>query len=224
MRPLVILRPEPGAYASARAASALGLAPLTIPLFSLQPVAWAAPDSGGFDGLLLTSANAVRHGGPELNALRGLPAYAVGAATAAEARDAGFTLAATGEAGVDDLLRGIEPGLKLLHLCGEHHREPEAARQSIVHLPVYRAGEQRDVAGLERIEGAVVAVHSPRAAARLAELAAAAPVDISATAIAAISADAALAAGSGWQCVEIAESPSDPALLALAARLCQNPA
>jgi len=31
------------------------------------------------------------------------------------------------------------------------------------------------------------------------------------------------AAGSGWQCVEVADVPSDDALLALAARLCNKP-
>lgn len=222
MRPLVILRPEPGASASARAAKALGLEPIVLPLFKIEPVAWSAPDPAEYDGLLLTSANAIRNGGSELVELRGLPVHAVGEASAAAARDAGFTLAAIGEGGVDALLQQLDPQLRLLHLCGEQHRQPAAPRQSIIHLPVYRAAEH-EVAGIERIAGAVVAAHSPRAAARIAELAASSRVDISATAVAAISAEAALAAGSGWQSVAIADEPGDSALLALAARLCQNP-
>ena len=44
------------------------------------------------------------------------------------------------------------------------------------------------------------------------------------SAIAAISPDAARAAGAGWERVEVADAPNDAALLALAARLCNNPA
>ena len=51
-----------------------------------------------------------------LQELRGLKVYAVGEATADAARDAGFDIAATGDAGVDRLLGSIEPDLKLLHL------------------------------------------------------------------------------------------------------------
>lgn len=222
MRPLVILRPEPGASASARAAKALGLEPIVLPLFKIEPVAWSAPDPAEFDGLLLTSASAVRNGGTELEKLRGLAVHAVGDATAAEALEAGFALATIGEGGVDELLHQLDPGLRLLHLCGEQHRQPAAPRQAILHLPAYRAAELTDVAGLECIAGAVVTAHSPRAAARIAQLAAAA-VDISGTSLAAISAEAALAAGSGWQSVAIADEPRDSALLALGARLCQNP-
>lgn len=224
MRRLVVLRPEPAASATAAAAGKLGLDTLVLPLFAVEPVAWQAPDPRGFDALLLTSANAIRHGGSELAKLRGLPAYAVGEATAAQAREAGFTVAAAGASGVDALLEPIEPALRLLHLCGEHRRQPAAVRQAITPLPVYRSAALAQVPGLERIAGAVVAVHSPRAGARLAELAAARGIDISKTAIAAISGETARAAGSGWQAVESAEAPSESCLLALAARLCNKPA
>lgn len=222
MTPLVILRPEPGASASAVAARRLGLEPVQLPLFEIEPVAWAAPDPTRSDALLLTSANAIRHGGPELGKLRGLPVYAVGKATAAAARAAGFTIALAGDSGVDELLGRIEAELRLLHLCGEQYREPAGAGQQIAHLPAYRAAAVPSPAGLERIEGAVAAVHSPRAGARLAELAAGRGLDVSRTVIAAISAEAALATGAGWQAVEVAAEPRDSALLALAARLCQN--
>lgn len=223
MRPLVILRPEPGASASARAAEALGLEPIVLPLFVIEPVAWSAPDPAEFDGLLLTSASAIRNGGAELEKLRGLAVHAVGETTAAAASEAGFALATIGDGGVEELLQRLDPGLRLLHLCGEQHRQPAAPRQAIVHVPAYRAAELADVAGLGRIAGAVVAAHSPRAAARVAQLAAASAIDISGASLAAISAEAALAAGSGWQSVVIADEPRDSALLALAARLCQNP-
>ena len=224
MRPLVILRPQPGASATAAAARELGLEPVFVPLFSVEPVSWEAPHPAGFDVLLLTSANAVRHGGLELGKLRGLPVYAVGEATAAEARDAGFSVAAIGEGGIDELLQRIDPGLRLLHVGGEHRREPTAPRQSITHVPVYRSADLPMVDGIARISGAVVAVHSPRAAARLSELAAREGIDIGRTAVAAISAESARDAGGGWQEVAVADRPADPALLALAAALCKKPA
>ncbi|MFP5330436.1 MAG: hypothetical protein ACLGHC_09935, partial [Alphaproteobacteria bacterium] len=101
---------------------------------------------------------------------------------------------------------------------------PAKARQPIVSLPVYRSAALAEIEGLERIRGAVVAIHSPRAGARLAELSARQAINISGTAIAAISAEAARAAGSGWETVEAAQAPSDSCLLALAARLCNKPA
>ena len=48
---------------------------------------------------MLTSANAIRHGGAGLERLRSLPVHAVGEATAAAAREAGFAVAGIGEGG-----------------------------------------------------------------------------------------------------------------------------
>jgi uroporphyrinogen-III synthase len=36
-----------------------------MPLFAIVPLDWTAPDPAQFDGLVLTSANAVRHAGEE---------------------------------------------------------------------------------------------------------------------------------------------------------------
>jgi len=222
MRRLVILRPEPGASATAARARAMGLEPMVIPLFEVEPVAWEAPDAGSFDALLLTSANAVRHAGEALQRLRQLPVYAVGEATAAAAREAGFDIASTGDAGVERLLESIESDVRLLHLCGEHRTEPHA-KQAITAIPVYRATELPLPDDFRRIEGQVAAVHSPRAGRRLAELANAASIDRSTVRIAAISEAAASAAGPGWGRCEAADAPDEAALLALAARLCDNP-
>jgi len=219
MRRVLVLRPEPGASATVEKARRKGLDAIAIPLFEIEPVAWQAPDPGGFDALLLTSANAVRMGGDELMKLRGLPVHAVGEATAEAARGAGFDIAAVGDGGVDRLLDSLDPDLRLLHLCGEDRRDPLKAPQSIAPVTVYRAMaiDRPDMSGAI---GAVALVHSPRAARRLAEL-----VDgRGSIAIAAISPAAAEAAGSGWQQVQSADAPNDEALLALAARLCNKPA
>ena len=72
MRRVLVLRPEPGASATVERARERGLDAVAIPLFEIEPLAWEAPEAGSFDGLLLTSANAVRHGGEGLASLRGL--------------------------------------------------------------------------------------------------------------------------------------------------------
>ena len=217
MRRLLILRPEPGASETVARARSRGLTAISIPLFEIERVNWRAPDPGEYDGLLLTSANAVRHAGDQLRNLGILKVYAVGTATADAARQSGLDVAAVGEAGVEKLLASIDGDLRLLHLCGED-RTIVHARQRITPVVVYRA-RQTGAPGLDRVTGGVALVHSPRAGRRLAELVEhRAPV-----AIAAISAAAAEAAGTGWEVVEIAERPTDDALLALAARLCDKP-
>jgi len=218
MRRLVVLRPEPGGSATAERARERGLQPVLVPLFELEPVSWKAPELSRFDRLLLTSANAVRHGGDQLLQMRGLPVYAVGEATAGAARDAGFEIARIGDDGVDRLLGSIEPSARLLHLCGEDRRLPAHSRHEITPLVVYRA-KPIETPDLGAAKESVALIHSPRAGRRFAELV----EDRASIMIAAISAAAADALGGGWGAIEIAESPNDDALLALAARLCNKP-
>ena len=220
MRRLFLLRPEPGASASAARARELGLEAVKLPLFRISSADWEAPDPAGFDALLLTSANAVRCAGEQLGTLRGLPAFAVGEATASAARDAGFDIAGTGDSDVERLLASIEPGLKLLHLCGEHRRTVDQAPQRITPLVVYRAESRPRPEGLEELNGQVAALHSPRAARRLSELVE--PQARASVRIAAISQAAAADAGRGWGRVEVAKGPNDQALLALARSLCED--
>lgn len=217
MKRVLVLRPEPGASATVERARARGLEAIALPLFEIEAVEWTAPEASGFDGLLLTSANALRCGGEKLAGLRGLPVYAVGAATAEAARDAGFDVASTGDAGVDRLLGSIDPDLKLLHLAGEDRKAPKDARQEIVPVTVYRS-RPTDSVDLRAARDCVAMIHSPRAARRLAELIG----DKGSIAIAAISREAADAAGSGWAAVEAADACTDEALLVLTERLCNK--
>jgi uroporphyrinogen-III synthase len=216
MRKLLLLRPEPGLSASAERARAIGLDVATCPLFCVEPVEWLAPEPTDYDALLLTSANAVRYGGAGLAKLRALPAHAVGGATAAAAREAGFHVETIGIGGVADLLASLPASVNLLHLAGEDRRDA-AGRQLIDTRIVYRSAPI-EMPGLPPLDGLIVAVHSPRAGARLDELADC-RVD---TAIAAISTAAAEACGRGWERIEVAERPDDPSLLALAAMLCHT--
>lgn len=212
MRPLVLLRPEPGGSVSAARARAMGLEVRQWPLFEARPLDWTAPDAREFDGLLLTSANAVRLAGPQLSELADLPVHAVGAATAEAAREAGLRILATGDGGLAGMRLPSEA--RLLHLAGRDHRHAGVAQT----IAVYEAAAVNWDEGFPSLAGTVVAVHSPRAGARLAELASDKPQ----AAIAAISPAAAAACGGGWQQVEAAASPDDAALLALAARLCKD--
>jgi uroporphyrinogen-III synthase len=218
MRRVLVLRPEPGASATVGQARGLGLEVVSAPLFEVEPIGWEAPDPAAFDGLLLTSANAVRHAGEQLQLLHGLPVYAVGEATAEAALHAGFEVIVTGDKGVDGLLGSIRPDVSLLHLSGADRREPQGAPQHISRILVYRS-KAIDDPDLSGAAYAVALIHSPRAGRRFAELVA----DRGSIAIVAISRAAAQAVGQGWEAVTIADQPTDEALLALAAALCNKP-
>lgn len=192
----------------------MGIDARAVPLFEIAPLPWQAPDSAEFDAIVMTSANAALHGGEELERLKSLPVRAVGAATAAAARAAGFAVASIGEGGSENM--GLPTGERLLHLAGRDHRRIAAATT----IPVYEARPIERPPGLDGFGECVVAVYSSRAGQRLAELV----TDRSRITIAAISPAAAEASGTGWKGVHAAPQPSDAALLALAARLCDSPA
>ncbi|HEY0085111.1 MAG TPA: uroporphyrinogen-III synthase [Allosphingosinicella sp.] len=220
MSKLLILRPQPGADETAARAQALGLEPVVAPLFAIQALAWELP-AERFDALLLTSANGARFGlRPEL---ADLPCYAVGEATAEAAKEAGATHVITGPsdgAAAVDLM--AQAGVKqALHLCGRDHVALAHSQVRITKRVVYAAEPVSDLPGeaaaaLEA--GALVLLHSPRAAALFASLV----PQRSAIRIIAISTAAADAAGSGWAAVHLAERPRDDALLELAVRLCKT--
>ncbi len=215
MRPLVVLRPEPGAGATLAAARALGLDAVAAPLFDIRALDWSLPGDPP-DAVLMTSAAAARLGGAGLAALIALPLYAVGAATAAAARGAGFTRIVAGAGDADAIVaRARSDGIgTLLHLAGREHRVP-AETITIVRRIVYAA----DAVALPDLPAdPVVLLHSPRAAALFASLV----PDRRAIAIAAISAATLAAAGPGWRATAVAERPADPALLAVAAKLCDQ--
>ncbi|SFP86391.1 uroporphyrinogen-III synthase [Sphingomonas rubra] len=211
-RSVAILRPEPGNARTATRVEAAGLAAIRLPLFAVAPLAWTPPETTAYDALLATSANAFRHGGDGLAALRRLPVLAVGAATAAAACAAGFAVEATGDADAASLAARAG-SRRLLHLTGRDHH-PVGADV----LAVY-AAEPLPVApaAVDALAGAVALLHSPRAARRLAALVA--PSRRTAIAIAALSPAVAEAAGGGWRRVAAAPHPRDEALVALAVDL-----
>lgn len=212
---VLVLRPEPGAGETAARARAMGLEPIVAPLFTIRPRAWTPPDPGRFDAVLLTSPNAPRQGGGGMTPFLGLPCYAVGERTAKEARAAGFTDVRTGCSDGAALLALAERdgARSLLHLCGQDHVDLDR----VTSLPVYAAESSGSLP--PDLTETVVLIHSPRAGARFAVLTGKRREAIR---IAAISAEAAAAAGSGWRSVAIAAAPRDQALLELAVKLCQT--
>lgn len=224
MNPLLVLRPEPGAAATTTRAIAAGWQVIAAPIFTVAPLDWDAPDPAAHDALMLTSMQAVRHAGPQLESYRALPAYAVGEATGAAAIQAGFADVRIGAADAALLVAMmVRDGVtRPLHLAGREHRLLDAAPIPIERRIVYGADPVDALPAAARAaldRRAIALLHSPRAGAVLAGLLEQAGIDSATVRIAAISA----AAASGpWTIVEVAENPTDSALLAAAARLCDK--
>lgn len=216
-RPVLVLRPQPGADATATRARARGLEPIVAPLFRIAPLSWRMP-SEPVEALLVTSANAARTMGAEPD--RRMRVYAVGKATADALAEQGFADVVVGDNGVELVLAMAESaGVgSLLHLAGRDRTPFEAAGMKVQTRVVYAAEAQEPAAaffdGLSR--GAVALLHSARAARRFRELGG------TGHRIAALSPAVMRAAGPGWQAAATASAPTDDALLAAAARLCQG--
>lgn len=223
MKRVLILRPEPAAGRTAARAAALGMDARVHPLFAPQPIDWASPVPEDFDALLLTSANGVAFAGPSLLHYRGLLAYAVGATTAQALAEAGFSTIVAGDGdGSAIAARIIGDGhVRVLHLAGTTVAPMETGALDITRIAVYgMTGLPPDPALLEdAVPGAILLVHSPRAAARLAE-----QIGLEGRKslhIVAISATTLAACGNGWASGQFAHVPRDDEMLALALRLCE---
>lgn len=128
-------RPEPGAARTGARLAALGHVPLVAPVLVVRPTGAPLPH-GSFDGLILTSANALDAvlATTAADALRGIPVFAVGPRTAAlaEAR-LGAVAIGTGDAAALAVLvrRSLAPGARLLHVAGaERKAEPVATLET----------------------------------------------------------------------------------------------
>jgi uroporphyrinogen-III synthase len=216
--PVLVLRPEPAAGRTAVRLAERGLTAIRYPLFVLQALAWTPPAAEDFDAILLTSANALRLGGPELAHFHGLPAYAVGLATAKAATDAGFKRVTTGGGDAASTVPMIvaDGRARVLHVCGEDVRPYDRLDLTVTQVRVYRSVEAGDTEGLAAVlpfDGPVAAViHSPRAGLRLSALVAGS--DRARIAVVAISSAALDACGTGWRTTAIAASPDETHMLA----------
>lgn len=226
---VLVTRPEPAASATAAALAGHGHQALLAPLLATAPRLWVAPATAP-QALLVTSANAVRHGGEGLLAYRSFPVFAVGPATAAALRAAGFGDVRDGGGDVAAALAAAHgAGVSaLLHLAGaDRTRTRLPAGMTVEVRTVYAARRARalpDTARAALAAGAidVVLLYSVRSAQAFAALAERAGVARGALHVAALSAKVAAAAGDGWQQVSIAATPNEAALFAAAGLVCDK--
>lgn len=223
-RPAIVLRPEPGLAETLARLRERGIEGVGAPLFTIEPVAWTAPDPAQFDAILVGSANVFRHGGEGLKRLAGLPVHAVGPRTAQAARDAGFTVADIAGGELQPLVSRMAAPQRLLRLAGEKRvalSPPVGVEvtERVVYraVPLPLAGE---VAARLAV-GAVILLHSGEAARHFAKECKRLAIDRSRLSLAALAPRIAAAAGDGWQSVEWAEQPAELALLALSVQMCR---
>ena len=212
-RRIAVLRPEPGNRVTASAIEACGYSAIRMPLFEVRALAWDAPEADAFDALILTSANAIRHGGPALSTLLRLPVYAVGPATAEAARQAGFDVVCVGTEGAEALVAAAKAtGIRCaLHLAGrERTLKPGGIVARVI--TIY-ASEPEAPQDLAQLTGSVALVQSARAGARLGHLVDTAGIARGSVVVVAVSARAAEAAGQGWERVVVPDDLRSEALI-----------
>jgi uroporphyrinogen-III synthase len=208
---ILVTRPLPGGDATARRLRALGHRVTLAPLMATEAVAWSPPATPP-SAIMLTSGFAARLS--DASAFHTLPTFAVGAATARAAHDAGFTDVRDGGGTAQALLdRAAAAGFgDILHLAGaDRVAVTLPAGLRVTTCIVYRAR-------LLPLDAAPVAdwvlLYSPRAAAHFAAEVDRTGQTRAGIAIAAISAAALAAAGPGWRAARAAAHPDEDALLA----------
>ena len=215
---LLVIRPQPGADATAHRLRAAGHEATILPLFVIEHLAMERVSADGYDALLLTSGNAVRAAADFLTRDHGLPVYAVGSATAAALHKLSVPVAKTGSEGVESLVRGAasDGHHRLLWLAGEDHTAiPSVAGASIDVEIVYRSaavGISDDFAR-QVTESDAVILHSPRAAAYFAMLCDDLKLPREEITLATFSSAIGRSAGDNWASMIIADAPNDGALL-----------
>jgi uroporphyrinogen-III synthase len=231
---VLVTRPEPDGERTAERLRARGCEVILSPLLRVEPV--SAELGGAWDALALTSVNAVRaiskHSA--LPGLRATPLYAVGARTAEAARAQGFAnvISADGNAGVlaGVMVTQLRPGARVLYLAGEDRAGDlagalTAAGIKVTTCVVYRAvaarqfsSEARGALSAGTLDGAL---HFSRRTAE-AYLACAGAGGLTAEALAPVqyclSAQVAEPLAAAGACsIQVAERPTEAALIALVA-------
>ncbi|MFU7529413.1 uroporphyrinogen-III synthase [Qipengyuania sp. ASV99] len=220
---VLIVRPEPGLSASLAAANALGLNAVGYPMFEIRAAAWHCPDPAEIDALIIGSANAIRHGGAGLDLLKGKPVYAVGESTADAARAVGFTVAATGSGGLQNVLDAVPVPLRLLRIAGADHvalRVPEGVQmQTVIAYEAFACELPEPLRALQDLELTVM-LHSAAAAEQFDRESRRLALHRSRIVLTVIGPRVAAAAGAGWRAVHVSPAPNDYALLELTRQVC----
>lgn len=228
---VLVTRPEADAAPLIAALEERGHETLAQPLLSIEPVE-PPPilDLSGVQALLFTSANGVRTLA-RLTEIRDRPVFAVGDASAAQARDEGFVSVKSASGAVEDLaalvIDQLNPdGGPLLHgagdsLAGDLKGALEAAGFAVRRVVLYKAlaasgfspNVQKSLA--EARIGAVL-LFSPRSAETFVGLAKAAGLESAFQSCYGLCLSAAVAeriAVLPWRAVEIAKRPDQASLL-----------
>lgn len=210
---LLVTRPAPEGAVTAARLRGLGHDAIEAPLLATEAVRWQPPDHQP-QAVMLTSAAAARLAGPGAAALRGLPAFAVGTATAAAARAAGFGDVRDRGGSVQALVEGLAAAgfTEVLHLAGSDRTEvalPPGLRLQVA--VVYRA-RLVPLATLPVVDW--VLLYSARTAAHFAAESDRLGAARGTMSIAAISPAALAAAGQRWRHAVAAAAPGEDALLA----------
>ena len=234
MRALVT-RPRESAAAVCAALAARGIAPVLEPLlevrFAADGAAVLAPLLEGAQAVLFTSANGAR-AFAAATARRDIPAFAVGEASAAAAREAGFATVESAGGDVADLAvlvrRRLAPGRgALVHaaartvagdLAGTLGAQGFTVRRAVLYEAVTAMALSPATAALLAERAVALALFfSPRTAGCFVRLARAAGLGEAAGAIVALALSPAVAAALEpvpWRAVRVAPAPSEAALLA----------
>jgi uroporphyrinogen-III synthase len=229
---LLVTRPLDDAQALAERLAARGHAATVEPLLTIAPDLRAPLDLSGIHALVFTSANGVRAYALR-SPRRDLPVFAVGAATAAAAREIGFANVASAEGDVAALEETIAARVSpaegpLLHVAGAVVAGDLAGRLAARGYTLRRAtlyaaepAPRLSAAAQAALEGGTldgVLLFSPRSAAIFVELTAAPALRAAVgrlTLFALSPAVAQAAAAAGWRRVVVAPQPDEPALLDL---------
>jgi uroporphyrinogen-III synthase len=149
---LLVTRPEPDAGRTAEALRLLGHEVIVSPLFAFRPLTDRPLPVRRFQAVVVTSANGVRAlaAHPDRERLAHLPLFAVGDATALEARRADFAEARSAGGAAGDLIRLLVEDCRpadgpLLYVAGE-------ARAADLEGPLAEAGFAVQTAVLYRME------------------------------------------------------------------------
>ncbi|WP_108662252.1 uroporphyrinogen-III synthase [Acuticoccus kandeliae] len=118
---VAVTRPEPQASQTAQRLTAMGFEPFIAPL--LQPVPGDPPGTAdGIGSIALTSRTAAAMLAPH-TAFHRLPVYAVGAATADEARSSGFIDVISADGTADELFEHLSGAPEpIVHMAGSDQR------------------------------------------------------------------------------------------------------
>lgn len=230
----LVTRPREDAAGLVAALKVRGIEPLLEPLLRIErtpdATATLATALPGAQAVLFTSANGVRAFG-SVTSRRDLPAFAVGDATAAAARSAGFARIESAGGDVHALAalvtRRLDPAAgALIHaaasavagdLAGELSRAGFTVRRLRLYEAIAVSGfgvEAHDALAAGKIELAIF--FSPRTAETFVTLAREAGIGGRTAAMAAIVLSPAVAAALGslrWQRIEVAAAPSEAALI-----------